>query len=135
MITYCTFKINNTYYAIESHKIRVVLSEFDVSHVPIKNPYIAGIMNVYGDIYTAIRLTDKIMENYRYCVVIKDISLTILCESVELIESKTLERFTEKNPTFISSYIQISSSQHIGIIILEELIREIKQHSVAKILQ
>ena len=40
MTTYCTFKTDKTYYAIESDKIRVVLSEFDISHVPTKNPYI-----------------------------------------------------------------------------------------------
>ena len=135
MITYCTFKMNNTYYAVESDKIRIVLSEFDISYVPTQNPYIVGIMNIYGDIYTTVRLTEKNQEACRYCIVMKDLSFAILCESVELIESKVLERLTNKYPTFISSYIQRSSTQRINVIMINELIREIRQHDVNKVLQ
>lgn len=135
MITYCTFKTNNTYYAVESDTIRVVLSEFDISYVPTKNPYIVGIMNIYGDIYTTVRLTDKNQESCRYCIVMKDLSFAILCESVELIESKVLEQSTDVYPKFIRSYIQRSSTQRINVIMIDELIREIRQHDVNKVLQ
>ena len=134
MTTYCIFKTDNTYYAIESDKIRVVLSEFDISHVPTKNPYIIGIMNIYGDIYTTVKITDKNHDATRFCIVMKDLSFAILCESVELITSKTLVRFTEKHSTFLSSYIQKSSTQTIGVILIEELIREIRQHNEKKVL-
>ena len=135
MTTYCTFKTDNTYYAIESDKIRVVLSEFDISHVPTKNPYIIGIMNIYGDIYTTVKLTDKNQEACRYCIVMKDLSFAILCESVELIESKVLEQSTDVYPRFIRSYIQRSSTQRISVIMIDELIREIRQHDVNIVLQ
>ena len=129
MTTYCIFRTNNTHYAIESDQIRIVLSEFDISHVPIKNSYIIGIMNIYGDIYTAVKLTDKSSDECNYCIVIKDLSFTILCESVELIESKTFEHTTAKHPSFITRYIVRSPTQRIGVIMVEDLVREIRQYS------
>ena len=65
----------------------------------------------------------------------KDLSFAILCESVELIESKVLEQSTDVPQRSSVPISKRSSTQRISVITIDELIREIRQHDVNKVLQ
>ena len=76
-------------YAISDTEIRIVLSSHQVTPTPISNPHILGLMNIYGDLYTAIDIapsTHPIL--HKYCIVLKDLHIGILCENVELVETE-----------------------------------------------
>lgn len=122
MISYCIFLSQGFFYAISASEIRIVLSSYHVISTPIPNPHIMGLMNIYGDLYTAIDINP--VQNFgmhKYCIVLKDIHIGILCEEVELIEIDTSHRristVTSNLPSYINNFIDIQNQEQIQLLL------------------
>ena len=112
MMTYCIFLSHGILYAIPTTEIRIVPSSYPINSIPTSNHYIKGLMNIYGDIYTAIQLEQhtKISVLDQYCIVLKNIHIGILCEYVELIESDNIKNDMEEFsslPSFVAGFLEI----------------------------
>lgn len=120
MNSYCIFLSQGFFYGISALEIRIVLSSYQVISTPIPNPHILGLMNIYGELYTAINLhPSQNSAFHKYCIVLKDICIGILCEDVELIETDVAQQrtsmVTSETPPYIQHVIDMQNDERIQL--------------------
>lgn len=56
----CTFYVNNFFLGIDVFKIQEVIRYQEMTHVPLTNPTISGLINMRGQIVTAIDMRKRL---------------------------------------------------------------------------
>jgi purine-binding chemotaxis protein CheW len=60
MVQYCTFSVDRLSFAVEVERVQEVLRFSTVTRVPLAPPIVAGLMNLRGDIVTAIDMRARL---------------------------------------------------------------------------
>lgn len=57
---YCTFYLENLFFGVEACKVREVVRHQPMTHVPLAPPAVRGLINLRGQIVTAIDLRQRL---------------------------------------------------------------------------
>lgn len=58
--SYCTFRVNNLLFGVEVQKVQEVLRSQPTTHVPLSPPVVHGLMNLRGQIVSALSLRERL---------------------------------------------------------------------------
>ncbi|NUP97607.1 MAG: chemotaxis protein CheW [Planctomycetaceae bacterium] len=62
---YCTFYLDRSLFGVEVHKVQEVLRDQDMTHVPLAPDVVRGLINLRGQIVTAIDLRARLQRGPR----------------------------------------------------------------------
>jgi purine-binding chemotaxis protein CheW len=57
---YCTFYVDNRYFGVEVRQIQEVIRYLELTRVPLASPVVSGLINLRGEIVTAIDLRRRL---------------------------------------------------------------------------
>src|SRR5271165_697401 len=57
---YCTFHLDNLFFGVEVQKVQEVIRYLDMTRVPLASPVVQGLINLRGQIVTAIDLRRRL---------------------------------------------------------------------------
>ena len=62
---FCTFYLDRSLFGVEVHKVQEVLRDQDMTHVPLAPDVVRGLINLRGQIVTAIDLRARLQRGQR----------------------------------------------------------------------